>query len=287
MSFRFNFTKEHLSEMLNGNPASDEWYDAMAEVLPKYEITTEERVAGFVAQCAHESGNFLRLEENLNYSAEALEKVFGRYFGEGKRNAAEYARQPEKIANYIYMDEFRSAKGALGNTQPGDGWRFRGRGLKQLTGRNNYTTFGKNIGMTAEEAAEYVATKQGALESACWFWKRANCNDFADVRDIEGMSRRINGGTIGLEDRVNRWDRALELFEVANKAPADIEILYETVRVGSKGNTVSAVQRALGIASDGVFGPMTERAVKAWQAANDLTADGIIGPKSIARLFGK
>lgn len=212
--FKFDFTKEHLSELLGGNPTSDEWYSAMAEVLPKYEINTAERVAGFVAQCAHESGNFLRLEENLNYSAEALERVFGRYFGEGKRSAAEYARQPEKIANYIYMDEFRTARGALGNTEAGDGWRFRGRGLKQLTGRNNYTAFGRTIDLNAEDAAEYVATKQGALESACWFWDRAKCNDFADARDIEGMSKKINGGTIGLEDRVNRWNKALDLFGV-------------------------------------------------------------------------
>ena len=281
MSFKFDFTAEQLKVLLSGNPETQEWFDAMSEILPKYGIDTPERVAGFVAQCAHESNNFRSLEENLNYSEQALNSVFGRYFGEGKRNAAEYARNPEKIANYVYQDEFRSARGALGNTQPGDGWRFRGRGLKQLTGRNNYAAFGKTVDMTADEAAEYVATKQGALESACWFWDTAKCNDFADKLDIVGMSKRINGGTIGLEDRQRRWEQALAVFAGKHQP------VFETVRVGSRGDTVKAVQQALGIGADGIFGPGTERAVKEWQAANGLTADGIVGPKTIARMLNQ
>ena len=281
MSFKFDFTAKQLRVLLSGNPETQEWFDAMSEILPKYGIDTPERVAGFVAQCAHESNNFRSLEENLNYSEQALNSVFGRYFGEGKRNAAEYARNPEKIANYVYQDEFRSKAGALGNTQPGDGWRFRGRGLKQLTGRNNYAAFGKTVGMTADEAAEYVATKQGALESACWFWDTAKCNDFADKLDIVGMSKRINGGTIGLEDRQRRWEQALAVFAGKHQP------VFETVRVGSRGDTVKAVQQALGIGADGIFGPGTERAVKEWQAANGLTADGIVGPKTIARMLNQ
>lgn len=213
--FSFPFTADQLKTMLGGNAEAEEWFAAMEEILPQYDIDTPERVAGFIAQCAHESGNFRRLEENLNYSEDALNRVFGRYFGAPpKRNAAEYARNPEKIANYVYQDEFRSARGALGNIQPGDGWKFRGRGLKQLTGRNNYAAFGKTVDMTADEAAEYVATKQGALESACWFWDTAKCNEFADNRDIVGMSKRINGGTIGLDDRKKRWEEALKIFGV-------------------------------------------------------------------------
>jgi putative chitinase len=150
MSFQFNFTKEQLAAMIPGNPKVDQWYAALCDILPKYGITTERRIAHFISQCAHESNNFRSLEENLNYSKDALLKVFPRYFGDGKRNAADYARNPEKIANYVYMDEFRSKAGQMGNTQPGDGWRFRGRGLKQLTGRNIYTAFGKSVGMSAE-----------------------------------------------------------------------------------------------------------------------------------------
>jgi len=132
MSFDFDFTKQHLAAMIPTNKDIDDWYEALVKILPKYGITTKRRVAHFVSQCGHESGDFRTLEENLNYSDKALSSVFGRYFGPGKRDPKEYARNPEKIANYVYMDEFRSKAGQMGNTQPGDGWRFRGRGLKQL-----------------------------------------------------------------------------------------------------------------------------------------------------------
>jgi putative chitinase len=252
--------------------------------------THTQRIAGFIAQCAHESNEFKSLEENLNYSEKALNAVFGRYFGPGKRDAAEYARNPEKIANYVYQDEFRKSK--MGNVNPGDGWRFRGRGLKQLTGRNNYTAFGKTVGMTAEEAAEYVATEKGAIESACWFWGTAKCNDFADKGDIVGMSKRINGGTIGLEDRQRRWNEALKILGAPAPDPADFEESVEDIiddigvlRKGSKGEGVKIMQKALGITADGDFGPGTERALKAWQSANGLTADGIAGPATFAKLL--
>ncbi len=213
MSFDFDFTKHHLAAMIPTNKNVDDWYEALVKILPKYGITTKKRVAHFVSQCGHESGDFRRLVENLNYSEQALNSVFGRYFGEPpKRNAAEYARNPEKIANYVYMDEFRSAKGALGNTEPGDGWRFCGRGLKQLTGRNNYTAFGKTVGMTAEDAAEYVATPKGAVESACWFWDANKLNKIADTDDVVLMTKRINGGNIGLEDRQKRYASAIKIL---------------------------------------------------------------------------
>lgn len=289
----FPLTKDMLRAMLNGNSESDKWYDALVEILPKYDITTPNRIAGFVAQCAHESGNFKTLEENLNYSEKALKSVFGRYFGTGgtKRDAAEYARNPEMIANYVYQDEFRSARGKMGNVEEGDGWRFRGRGLKQLTGRNNYTAFGKTVGMTAEEAAEYVATEKGAVESACWFWDTNKLNAIADTGDIVKMTKKINGGTIGLEDRTQRWEEALALLggEVTAPAPkaAGSVDTNQVLRVGSRGDAVKAMQEAMGISADGVFGPGTKRAVKKWQAENGLAADGIAGPSTLSKLFDK
>jgi putative chitinase len=297
--FNFNFTVEMTRTLLKGNPEADEWHAAMTEVLPMWEINTVERVAGFIAQCAHESNNFRTLEENLNYSADALNRVFGRYFGPApKRNASSYARNPEKIANYVYMDEFRSAKGALGNTKPGDGWLFRGRGLKQLTGRNNYAAFGKTVDMTAEQVAEYVATKKGAIDSACWFWDKAKCNVFADSKDIGGMSKRINGGTIGLEDRQRRWNQALQVLG-GNFTPVAVSAQKKTatrtaatqtrmsiLRRGSRGSEVKKMQEALKIGADGVFGPGTERALKSWQRSKGLTADGIAGPATLSKLYG-
>lgn len=284
----FKFTKEQLAALIPGNPKVNDWFQALAEILPKYDITTPRRVAHFISQCAHESNNFRSLEENLNYSADALTRVFPRYFGAGKRDAAAYARNPEKIANYVYMDEFRTAK--MGNTQPGDGWRFRGRGLKQLTGRDNYTRFGKSVNMTAEQAADYVATEKGAIESACWFWSTNKLNTIADTDDVVLMTKRINGGNIGLEDRQQRYNRALPLLEgktPALPAVAATTTEFVTVRVGSNNDTVKAVQKALGLTADGKFGPGTERAVRAWQTANGLTADGVVGPNTIRKMLGQ
>lgn len=287
MAFKFNFTKEQLAALIPGNKKVDEWYEALVNILPKYDIVTEARVAGFIAQCAHESGNFMTLEENLNYKEETLLKVFPRYFGPGKRNAAEYARNPEKIANYVYMDEFRTSK--MGNTQPGDGWRFRGRGLKQLTGRENYTNFGKSVGMTAEQAADYVATEKGAIESACWFWNAKKLNDVADTGDVVKMTKIINGGDIGLADRQARYKKAMEVFggkvELKPVAEATSEsAATATLKRGSKGDLVKKMQAVLGLTADGDFGPGTEAALKKWQASKGLTADGVAGPKTLAAM---
>lgn len=292
MSFEFDFTKEHLAAMIPTNKNPGEWYDALVEIMPKYGITTKRRVAHFISQCAHESGDFRIMEENLNYSEKALNAVFGRYFGPGKRDAAEYARNPEKIANYVYMDEFRSKGGQMGNTQDGDGWRFRGRGLKQLTGRNNYTAFAKSVDMSAEEAADYVSTFKGAVESACWFWDKNKLNTIAEGDDVKAMTKKINGGTIGLEDRQKRYSKAMEVLGMSadqfDSAEDDAEEIIDDIgvlRKGCKGDGVKIMQKALGINADGDFGPGTERALKAWQAENGLVADGVAGPATFAKLL--
>jgi len=294
-------TLQQFSAMIPKNKNPEEWYENVVDMFKKYDITTPLRIAGFMAQCGHESADFTALEENLNYSEKSLNAVFPRYFGPDKRNAAEYARQPEKIANYVYMDEFRSKQGAMGNVNGGDGWRFRGRGIKQLTGRNNYTAFGKTVGMSAEEAAEYVATPNGALESACWFWATNKIDRFADADDIVGMSKKINGGTIGLEDRKARYERAKALLGGKSSAPVKPQITdavtqksapakapaaARTLRRGMEGDDVKKMQKALGIEADGIFGPGTTTAVKKWQRENGLEADGIVGPKTQARMFG-
>ena len=183
------------------------------------------------------------------------------------------------------MDEFRSSK--MGNTQPGDGWRFRGRGLKQLTGRENYTNFGKSVGMTAEQAADYVATEKGAIESACWFWNAKKLNEVADTGDVVKMTKIINGGDIGLADRQARYKKAMEVFggKVDLKAVVtESSSASTTLKVGSKGDMVKKMQKVLGVAQDGDFGPGTEKAVKAWQTKNGLTADGVVGPKTLAKM---
>lgn len=291
--FKFNFTSDHLRRMLGGNPNAPRWHAAMIEIFPKYNITTIERVAGFVAQTAHESNNYRTLEENLNYSAKRLVEVFPRYFGPGKRNPAEYANNPEKLANYIYMDEFRSKSGAMGNTQPGDGWRFRGRGLKQLTGRDNYTRFGRTVGMTAEKAAEYVATEKGAIESACWFWNQRNLNPIADTKNIRRLTEAINGGTIGLDDRTRRFNEALQILGQSEPTsvtrpsqPAQLtQPVINTLRRGSTGNEVKRLQEALNITANGTFNIGTEVALRLWQAKNGFSPNGIATPEVLRKLI--
>jgi putative chitinase len=254
-------------------------------MLPKYGITTDKRIAGFISQCAHESSDFRVLQENLNYKEATLLKVFPRYFGPGKENAAEYAGKPEKIANYVYMDKHRSKAGALGNVKDGDGWLFSGKGLKQVTGRSNTTAFGKTVGMTAEEAAAYLLTKKGALESALWFWASRNLNEVADTGDQVRLTKIINGGNIGLADRQARYAKAMAALGGKIEAPVTAAVA-ETLRRGSKGDGVKRMQVKLGLTADGDFGPGTEAALKKWQAANGLTADGVAGAKTLAKLLG-
>jgi putative chitinase len=281
-----NITEDQLAAMLPTNKEIAEWCKELNKAFPKHEINNARRIAGFISQCAHESRDFTAMEENLNYSKEALERVFPRYFGAGKRNAAEYARNPEKIANYVYMDVNRSAAGALGNVQPGDGWRFRGRGLKQLTGRNNYARFAQAYDMTAEQASDWIETKEGALASALWFWTTNKLNPIADTGEVAVLTKRINGGDIGLADRQSRYSVAMQALtgDIPTRAPISAATTA-TLRRGSKGDAVKQMQRKLGIPADGDFGPGTEAAVRKWQAANGLTADGIVGPKTLAALM--
>ena len=282
-------TEAQLAAMIPTNKDVGEWCAALNEMLPKYGITTDRRIAGFISQCAHESSDFRVLQENLNYKEATLLKVFPRYFGPGKENAAEYAGKPEKIANYVYMDKNRSKAGALGNVKEGDGWLFSGKGLKQCTGRSNVSAFGKTVGMTAEEAAVYLLTKKGALESALWFWGSRNLNDVADTGDVVKLTKIINGGDIGLADRQARYAKAMSALggttpaQTQGAAPATA---VGALRKGSKGEGVKKMQAALGIGADGDFGPGTEAALKKWQAANGLTADGVAGPKTLAKLLG-
>jgi putative chitinase len=209
MSFTFDFKKEHLHEIIGKNPFIDNWYHALCEILPEYEINTPERVAAFVAQCAHESGGFKFLKENLNYKAASLRKVFPKYFADDAI-AAQYANHPNKqeaIASRIYANRMGN-----GDEASGDGFKYLGRGLIQLTGKNNYTIFAASIETPLEDIPEYLQTFEGAVQSACWFWEQNNLNQWADKGDILTLTKRINGGTIGLEDRIKHYNHAVHLF---------------------------------------------------------------------------
>ena len=206
MSFDFDFTPEQLSSIIGKNPYIDNWYDAITQILPDYDINTKPRVAAFLAQCAHESAGFKFLKENLNYKAASLRKVFPKYFP-NDAIAAQYANKPEMIANRVYGNRMGN-----GPEESGDGFRYCGRGLIQLTGKNNYQAFAESIETPVEDLPEYLGTFEGAVQSACWFWETNNLNQWADKGDILTLTKRINGGTIGLEDRIKHYNHALHVL---------------------------------------------------------------------------
>jgi len=191
MSFTFEFKKQQLAQVIPGNQYVDHWYEALCDILPEYEINTPHRVAAFLAQCAHESGGFKFLKENLNYKAASLRKVFPKYFTDDA-TAARYANKGEMIANRVYANRMGN-----GPEESGDGYRYCGRGLIQLTGKNNYTLFAGSLDISVEECSEYLQTFEGAVQSACYFWESTGLNKEADAGDIKTMTRKINGGYIG------------------------------------------------------------------------------------------
>jgi putative chitinase len=202
-------TKDQLKKLLPKNPYIDNWHSALSQLFPDYNINTSQRIAAFVAQCAHESGNFMVLKENLNYRAPTLRKIFPKYFPTDAM-ANEYASKPNKqeaIANLVYANR-------MGNGPPesGDGWRYAGKGLIQLTGKSNYTWFAESLQISVEDASEYLLTFEGAAQSACWFWETNNLNQWADKGDIVTLTKRINGGTIGLDDRIKHYEHALHVL---------------------------------------------------------------------------
>jgi putative chitinase len=204
-------TAEQIKEVCpNGK---DEIVDAIANNLDLlseyYEINTPLRLAHFLAQCGHESGGFRLMKENLNYSADGLNKIFPKYFKNAGRDANAYSRKPEMIANVVYASR-------MGNGPPesGDGWKFCGRGLIQLTGRNNYESLAETLEMTLDEVVEYLETPGGALESAAWFWANNGLNEIADTDDITRATKKVNGGTIGLEDRKHHLEELKEIMGI-------------------------------------------------------------------------
>jgi len=204
--FDFDFTQAKFTEIIGKNPNATDWFEALCEILPDYDINTVPRVAAFLAQTAHESGGYRAIKENLNYRAVTLRKIFPKYFPTDEL-ANQYAGKPEKIANKVYG-------GRMGNgpEESGDGFRYCGRGLIQLTGKDNYTRYAESTEQTVEEASEHLTTFEGCVQSAAWFWEANNLNQWADKGDILTLTKRINGGTIGLEDRQKHYTHALHVL---------------------------------------------------------------------------
>jgi putative chitinase len=207
MSFEFDFTPEKLAKCMP-NKEIDKWFEAIFYTLPDYEITTVLRVAAWLAQMGHESGDLREVQENLNYSAKGLRGIFPRYFPSDEL-ALEYQRQPQKIANRVYG-------GRMGNgpEETGDGWKFHGRGLVQITGKENYSHCSQAMYGDSRllDSPDLLVEQDGAIRSACWYWNSRKLNELADAGDMLTITKRINGGTIGLDDRMNRYRRALQIL---------------------------------------------------------------------------
>jgi putative chitinase len=198
------------------------WLEAVVEACTRFQINTPKRIAAFLAQTAHESGGYTMLEENLNYSADTMAVVWPNRFAEmgpgkkpikenGKNKPNKFAlalhRKPEMIANVVYSNRMGN-----GTIESGEGWKYRGRGLKQLTGKDNYTRCGQALGVDLVAKPELLLTPQYAALSAGWFWDSNRLGDFADRDDFVGMTKKINGGTIGLADRESRYKAVLSVL---------------------------------------------------------------------------
>ncbi len=202
---------EMLKEMGVSTEDAEQYIGDLEELLPRYGITSsKERLAHFFSQVIHESGCMRFDMENLNYSSKALLAVFGKYFPT-KEKAEAYARQPEKIANKVYANRMGN-----GNEASGDGWKHRGRGLIQLTGKNNYQAFAKWIGDDKILEDPDLVASEYAVHSAVFFWDRNKLNEIADQDDVRKMTKRVNGGENGLAHRRELLNKANGLLAMLN-----------------------------------------------------------------------
>jgi putative chitinase len=200
-----SFSIQQLAQLIPGNPNTREWFDSFSKYFPEAEINTTERISAFIAECSVESANFTTLKENLNYSGDALFRIWKSHFPT-MEIANEYARKPELIANRAYANRMGN-----GGEETGDGWKFRGKGLIQLTGKNNHMAFAEYANMDIDDVGEYLLTTDGATQSACWFWKKNKLNSYLEKQGIDKVSRVINGGDHGLIERRTKYQFALHI----------------------------------------------------------------------------
>jgi len=192
-------------EQLQKLGIAEEWFKPLTDTFIKYNISTTQRQAAFIGQCQHESNNFRTLEENLHYSAAGLMRTWPSRFPSADV-AEQYAENPEKIANKVYA-------GRMGNTEEGDGFAFRGRGVIQLTGRDEYKNCGDALKLNLIDFPDNLIIPKYAALAAGWFWNKKGLNDLADKRDYPEMTKRINGGLLGLADRIAKIDAAKEILD--------------------------------------------------------------------------
>ena len=210
-TFHCDFTLDNLKKIITSNPKIADWYDPLVAVLPLYDITARWRLSSFIAQTAHESMAYTKLTENLMYSATGLQKTWPSRFPT-YAIASAYAKKPEAIANKAYGGRYGN-----GPESSGDGWRYRGRGLIQVTFKDNYAACSHWLFNDDRlvENPDLLTDKEYALKSALWFWTTHKMNAYADRKDIKGQTLVINGGTTGLIERQAIFDKADKILKTA------------------------------------------------------------------------
>lgn len=199
-------TELQLTQILpNAGPRAGVFVGPLLTAATEFEITTPLREAAWIAQIGHESNQLRSVSENLNYSSEGLIRTFPRYFNSSQ--AAVYARNPERIANRVYANRMGN-----GPEESGEGWRYRGAGLIQLTGKNNQHAAADYFGIDYNGIGDWLRTPEGAARSAGWFWYVNALNELADVEDMRAITRKINGGYNGLEERMELYERAKQML---------------------------------------------------------------------------
>jgi putative chitinase len=204
--FTFDFSLDSFKSIIGNNPYAEHWHEALCQILPDYDINTPERVACFLGQTMVESAGYTAIQENLNYRPETLMKVWPSHFPT-EDVANQYAHHPDLIANRAYAGRMGN-----GDEASGDGWAYCGRGLIQITGKDNYSKFADSIGTPLEQIPEFLTTFEGCVQSACWFWEANNLNDLADQINVLALTKKVNGGTLGLQERKQYTQRAQQVL---------------------------------------------------------------------------
>jgi putative chitinase len=203
--FECDFSEEKLISLLPNAKNHKKWFNELKTLLPQFEINTTKRLAAFISQTSYESIGYTVFKENLNYNANTLLTIWNNKFT--PESAQAYSRKQEAIANRVYANRMGN-----GNEESGDGWKYRGRGLIQITGKDAYNKFASYIGMDLDDTIDYLETTHGVIHVSCWLWKNMNLNDFVDANDMVSLIQRLTHGLIDVDKRIEEYNKMINII---------------------------------------------------------------------------